>query len=736
MTKHLGWVVTPVNNIDYNLVTKEPSKELIGHQKAVREIAYSEKHKILVSCGFDFEVFVWNPYYAKYIIKLEGHEHPLVGVNIPKNLPWFITCDTNGMVKVWNISDYSCLQTFYVSNVNEVTCLQTIPEHRRLVCGSRVFKVFEYSKPFTPELSDDNPIIWARYSPIRLEFYIAGERSVKIWNAKHGKPVRELKNIMETDITFITFDDQHRKLIIGDHNGAIKVFDLLSGVQIAEYEGHEGEISYLGYGGADRTIISTGWDKAIKIHMDNKSEREKPEDKVLRGKINCQSKDIISADYSHNLGLIATGSRNHKIRLWEYEKVKYEDELKGHANEVAIVKFINPFPLLLTWDNVGEMMLWLTLPHPEGNQLLVKWRNMFTLQKMWPITSIDSFYDMDKKILKLIIGDEMGWVRIQDASQLFDEIDLKPEDVVTGNIKRNPWRIFKVDKSSKNKEYEINDTGSDSDHMEHLGKEVKPRLEEGVFKQIAQWKAHKDSIKFIKYIDETDIPVIFTAGLDKMAKIWSLKGDLMGTLRQGVMRVPDKPWDFPLAHHEENTDNRNTKVQEMLEEVKKRRDQDLQSRKMFSKDLNKKKTITARGGLDKTTQPMVSPLNNTFQKDMDYSTMSNRYYGMDFGETERDKGEDHSSKVKRLLETVKRMTQETARANMDREAIEEEEKQNMRKIGPFQFDIDHEIDAEILKNDEVYKDLKEVDEKLPKPKQNHSYLATKSFGKKRKKNKY
>jgi len=72
-------------------ITKEPSKELIGHQKAVREIAYSEKHKILVSCGFDFAVFVWNPYYAKYIIKLEGHEHPLVGVNIPKNLPCFIT---------------------------------------------------------------------------------------------------------------------------------------------------------------------------------------------------------------------------------------------------------------------------------------------------------------------------------------------------------------------------------------------------------------------------------------------------------------------------------------------------------------------------------------------------------------------------------------------------------------------------------------------------------------------
>lgn len=171
---------------------------------------------------------------------------------------------------------------------------------------------------------------------------------------------------MDADITYLTFDDQHRKLIVGDHNGAIKVFDLLSGIKIAEYEDHDGEISFLGYGDSDRTIISTGWDRVIKIHMDNKTERESVSQKVLRGKAGCHSKDIISADYSHNLGLIATGSRNHRVRIWEYEKVKLEDELKGHTNEVTLVRFINPFPLLLTCDNTGELMMWLTPHHSHA----------------------------------------------------------------------------------------------------------------------------------------------------------------------------------------------------------------------------------------------------------------------------------------------------------------------------------------------------------------------------------
>jgi WD40 repeat protein len=87
---------------------KEPCKILRGHKKAIKEIAYSERHKILVSCGFDFEILVWNPYYEESIIKLDGHESPLVGVNCPPNLNSFVTCDTKGMVKVWNINSYSC----------------------------------------------------------------------------------------------------------------------------------------------------------------------------------------------------------------------------------------------------------------------------------------------------------------------------------------------------------------------------------------------------------------------------------------------------------------------------------------------------------------------------------------------------------------------------------------------------------------------------------------------------
>ena len=133
---------------------------------------------------------------------------------------------------------------------------------------------------------------------------------------------------------------------------------------------------------------------------------------MLRGKKKAHNKDIICGDYSHNLGLIATGSRDNRVRVWEYERVKLEDEIIAHTSEVVLVKFIQPFPLLITADNTGVLMLWLTRPHEKANQCVVIWRNMFTLQKMCPITAIDSFYDAKTKTLKVVVGDDMGYVRI------------------------------------------------------------------------------------------------------------------------------------------------------------------------------------------------------------------------------------------------------------------------------------------------------------------------------------
>jgi len=165
-------------------------------------------------------------------------------------------------------------------------------------------------------VSDDTPIWGAKFSKVRNEIYVLGDQSVKIWNAQSGKPVRVLKNIFSAldNITYIRLDDTHRQIVVGSHLGEIKVYDILSGLMTHQLEGHSkdaGEISFLGYGDGDSTVISVAWDKVIKVHKDEKVDeglRQGHTATSLRSKGRCHEKDITCADYHHKLGLIATGA--------------------------------------------------------------------------------------------------------------------------------------------------------------------------------------------------------------------------------------------------------------------------------------------------------------------------------------------------------------------------------------------------------------------------------------------
>lgn len=62
-----------------------------------------------------------------------------------------------------------------------------------------------------------------------------------------------------------------------------------------------------------------------------------------------------------------------------------------------------------------------------------------------------------------------------------------------------------------------------------------PILEDLFVQQITFWKAHGDAVRNLDFILETDKPYVFSSGLDKMAKIWNLRGELQGVFTQGVM---------------------------------------------------------------------------------------------------------------------------------------------------------------------------------------------------------
>ena len=87
---------------------------------------------------------------------------------------------------------------------------------------ARILHLYEYTRPFAPDISNDTPITYGLFSEKRLEFVIAGINSIKVWDARTGRPVRHFDQITDSEITCMNFDEDQRQLIIGEANGSVK----------------------------------------------------------------------------------------------------------------------------------------------------------------------------------------------------------------------------------------------------------------------------------------------------------------------------------------------------------------------------------------------------------------------------------------------------------------------------------------------------------------------------------
>ena len=184
----------------------------------------------------------------------------------------------------------------------------------------------------------------------------------------------------------------------------------------------------------------------------------------------------------------------------------------------------------MTSDSKGVMYIWLLPGFQKGNdtiRCIVKWVNKHSMEIDIPISAVDVFYcDITQEFL-LMIGDEKGDVKIQDLSIILRKYDLKAVDITKDENGEN--QNNRMGKKCLPLERQIEIELSDEMKEEMARKsDQEGELKPGEIKQIHAWHAHKDIIKAICYISMTDEPMVFTAGMDRMAYIWDLKENEKG----------------------------------------------------------------------------------------------------------------------------------------------------------------------------------------------------------------
>merc|ERR550532_1803059 len=132
-------------------------------------MAFTASIKVLVSGGYDYDLFVWNPYVKTSIHQIPGHQAPIVAIEVlGSSSNQVLSADTTGVMKTWDLasSSYQCLQTIVVGDGSALRGVLSVPMHKRIIVVGRSFVAYDYQNAGgSASQTDDQPIIKAVYHP-------------------------------------------------------------------------------------------------------------------------------------------------------------------------------------------------------------------------------------------------------------------------------------------------------------------------------------------------------------------------------------------------------------------------------------------------------------------------------------------------------------------------------------------------------------------------------------------
>jgi WD40 repeat protein len=378
-------------------------REIVGkwedHKSAVRCLDYNPNIGVglILSVGFEYYINVWSPEVAlndAFKGRLEGHYSPVIMCKFLSGSPMCVSVDEEGNVRVWDSRQLLCLQLIPQEKKNfKVGKLLSLPKYNKFILyGNKIiFYDPKYRdtdiKPKNQKVEDNYPLK-VEFNQYYMSFYVSTMKDVRIYSSRNGELQKAFKSLRtntdaDSKIRYFTFEDRFRKFYLGFTNGAVHQFNAGNGSlikKIGEYEvekdgisslknHHSLEVTSVFYDKANQILLTTAYDSLINIY-DESNPEEAIKLRTIKGghKIQDRNHQIYCMDFSTHLNLFATGSTDGLVTIWDFELSKIDDicYIKNSNKEkvdVYSLKFLDPFPILVSTYSDGSIYFWGVKPN-------------------------------------------------------------------------------------------------------------------------------------------------------------------------------------------------------------------------------------------------------------------------------------------------------------------------------------------------------------------------------------
>lgn len=483
----------------WDMIKGTPRRVYSEHSKGVLSLAFNTEYRLLFSAGFDHNICVWNPYINTVAFTIEGHNSSLVGVKVIPDSPQVISADIEGWVKIWDIRNLGCVQTFNVEE-NEtgyrfnLADFLYLPKQQRLAFGGKKLIFYDYDRNHGPTLVDDQLPLSAFYSPYYKVILTPTNQRVKVWNALSGRLSNIYGGTQQGEISYVDMDQLQKRIFVGDSMGVTLVYNIKNGALIKTLAEHPSEITYItSCFSKSWQLIMTFSSGMIIMHEDS----ELSDTKIWR-KIVLDGGFYVTAAcciINNNLEVLAAGCTEGVIKTWSLDLGKEEgmpmrqDDGSGNC-EITAMQGVPKKPLMIVCDSLGNIVIWGLPPHPAKYSKLVSFHHAETRDE--PATAVQAFLLKNKL---LYTGDERGTIRL--------------------------LRLKVMDQLMQQSFEETSGRNADLMHSDLVEINAKTPV-----------RAHTEAIRHLFYVEETRS--IISTSYDKKVKVWDAKTlEQLGSLQQG-----------------------------------------------------------------------------------------------------------------------------------------------------------------------------------------------------------
>ncbi|XP_071437190.1 WD repeat-containing protein 64 [Pithys albifrons albifrons] len=260
-----SFILDDIKRLEDNL----PLREFSVH-KGVNAFAYCRKAKVIVTGGNDRILRLWNPVVnIRPTGKLLGHQHSVVEVVTNEKDQHVISLSCAKIFRVWDIQTLTPLQVFHDNQVSPEE-LDVFPmvfdnDHGILITGSDVVDIYPLTqmiedtrqRPQTHEKSI-NAVVYNR--TLRQILTICTESILKVWDLETGYQIYQIEDAhgVNTEVTCAAIEINGFYLATGACDGTVKVWEFESGQEfkalpLAQHSDDEHRILKIVYLKADES---------------------------------------------------------------------------------------------------------------------------------------------------------------------------------------------------------------------------------------------------------------------------------------------------------------------------------------------------------------------------------------------------------------------------------------------------------------------------------------------------